>query len=219
MGRLHFDDRGEPIGYGKMTQSRDVDPSMFEALTWIDDSPRVPSAAADPQQAEEMKEERIVVAKRRRSRPRPAFHAYGRRNVSPVNGGFYYGDYLVSHNVKAQRRTYREVYESALKRIGKPVPPSREMIPIAVDSTTTTLALEDDQLPPLLPPSSVQSESPKALPAAAKSDDDKMLEVEFPVHEKEEVPPAPIPTPPQLPPAAGIRYRRSESVAEILAAN
>lgn len=51
---------------------------------------------------------------------KPAFHPYGRANVNPPNGGFMYGNSMLTHNVNAEcgdhPPQYQQVYESAFKK-------------------------------------------------------------------------------------------------------
>ena len=50
---------------------------------------------------------------------KPAFHAYGKGNVNPTQGGVNYGQNLLTHNINAEcgdnPPLYQQVYDSALK--------------------------------------------------------------------------------------------------------
>lgn len=50
---------------------------------------------------------------------KPPFHAYGKGNTNPTNGGVNYGQNMLSHNINAecgdQMPQYQQVYESAIR--------------------------------------------------------------------------------------------------------
>lgn len=178
MGRRVFLQQPPAQGHGKANKPRNLEPTMFEALAWIND-PRpatssgwaaqadsdakatlidpTPPAGTEATAAPAISVEDIssqdavalaprtepetlesteepTMQQRPQRRPKKAaiharkadFHTYGRENVEPVNGGIVYGDYLVSHNVRAHRSDVREVFPGALRRIGIAMPPTRQ---------------------------------------------------------------------------------------------
>jgi hypothetical protein len=50
---------------------------------------------------------------------KPPFHAYGKGNTNPTNGGVNYGQNMLSHNINSecgdQMPQYQQVYESAIR--------------------------------------------------------------------------------------------------------
>lgn len=122
------------------------------------------------------------------------FHTYGRENVEPVNGGIVYGDYLVSHNVRAHRSDVREVFPGALRRIGIAMPPTRlRGLRGRTKSSKRRAKSEHHVKTPGTPAPAVESLAPTAA-------------VQFKTTS--------TPKPAEVP--AGIRYLRSTKVADCL---